>query len=190
MQYEQTNEKVTVMDGLPVAVTGPLSLTEDPQIQRFRKYLLILLGVFLAPCLITTIMLILTQVSSSNDQVGTGTRLSSSVVSVIFYSFGILVAYRYSTTGLRVFAWLSIVLTILAGFGISIFLFLVKAISASSSDTGNNKSSGFIVAGSIGIIIDVIIFTAAFGLTILIIVLAFKLSRLIAAKTSLATQQI
>ncbi|CAF4263829.1 unnamed protein product [Rotaria socialis] len=88
------------------------------------------------------------------------------------------------------FAWLSIVLTILAGFGISIFLFLVKAISASSSDTGNNKSSGFIVAGSIGIIIDVIIFTAAFGLTILIIVLAFKLSRLIAAKTSLATQQI
>ncbi|CAM4977531.1 unnamed protein product [Rotaria socialis] len=47
MQYEQTNEKVTVMDGLPVAVTGPLSLTEDPQIQRFRKYLLILLGVFL-----------------------------------------------------------------------------------------------------------------------------------------------
>jgi hypothetical protein len=47
MQYEQTNEKVTMIDGLPVVITRPLSATEDPQIQRIRKYLLIIVGVFL-----------------------------------------------------------------------------------------------------------------------------------------------
>ncbi|CAF2864202.1 unnamed protein product, partial [Rotaria sp. Silwood2] len=88
------------------------------------------------------------------------------------------------------FAWLYIVLLILAGIGILLFLFLIKAKAASSSGTGNNKSGGFIVAGSIGIIIDLIIFTVVFGLAILIIVLAFKLARLIDAKTPLSTQQI
>ena len=101
-----------------------------------------------------------------------------------------------------------IVLSILVGLGLSIFLFLVTLKSTSSNTTNDHEKSGFLIAGPIGYVVDGILFTAMLGFTVrisslftdlrsdasfalfqvLIIVLAFKLARLIDARNLLATQ--
>jgi hypothetical protein len=47
MQYKPENEKMVMMDGPYIAAPRPLLLTEDHQVQRTRKVLLIILGVLL-----------------------------------------------------------------------------------------------------------------------------------------------
>jgi hypothetical protein len=53
MQYKPENEKMVIMDGRYIAAPRPLLLTEDYQVQRTRKVLLIILGV----CLVSFILI-------------------------------------------------------------------------------------------------------------------------------------
>jgi hypothetical protein len=50
MQYKQETEKVAMMNSSYMTVTKPLSLTEDREVQRTRKILIIILGVCLVSC--------------------------------------------------------------------------------------------------------------------------------------------
>jgi hypothetical protein len=50
MQYNQETEKVAMMNSSYMTVPKPLSLTEDHEVQRTRKILIIILGVFLVSC--------------------------------------------------------------------------------------------------------------------------------------------
>jgi hypothetical protein len=47
MQYKPENEKVAMVAGPYTPVIRPLSLTEDREVQRTRKILMIILGVCL-----------------------------------------------------------------------------------------------------------------------------------------------
>ncbi|CAF1266111.1 unnamed protein product [Rotaria sordida] len=47
MQYKQEGEKVGMINTSWIPVSKPLSSTEDPEVQRTRKILLIILGVCL-----------------------------------------------------------------------------------------------------------------------------------------------
>jgi hypothetical protein len=50
MQYNQETEKVAMMDSSYMTVPKPLLLTEDREVQRTRKILIIILGVCLVSC--------------------------------------------------------------------------------------------------------------------------------------------
>ncbi|CAF4383817.1 unnamed protein product [Rotaria socialis] len=66
------------------------------------------------------------------------TGIGQSLISLLLYSFGYLVAYRYSQTGLRVFAWINIFALASAGIGLvvrMIFGFLVLT-TPTSTDHG------------------------------------------------------
>jgi hypothetical protein len=47
MQYQPETEKVAMMSSSYTPVSKPLSRTEDPQIQRNRKILMVIVGVCL-----------------------------------------------------------------------------------------------------------------------------------------------
>jgi hypothetical protein len=47
MQYQPGAEKVAMMGGPYVLTSRPLTLAEDPQVQRARKVLLIMFGICL-----------------------------------------------------------------------------------------------------------------------------------------------
>ncbi|CAF4778520.1 unnamed protein product, partial [Rotaria sp. Silwood1] len=47
MRFEQGSEKVGMINTSSIPVSKPLSVIEDPEIQRTRKILLIILGVCL-----------------------------------------------------------------------------------------------------------------------------------------------
>ncbi|CAF3565778.1 unnamed protein product [Rotaria sp. Silwood1] len=103
MRFEQGSEKVGMINTSSIPVSKPLSVIEDPEIQRTRKILLIILGVCLAFSVIGTINAISGN-GISNRMQGTqrGAQIGQSLISVIFYGFGIFVAYQYYETGLRV----------------------------------------------------------------------------------------
>ncbi len=52
MQYKPETEKVAMMGNAYIPVLRPLLLTEDPQVQRTRQILMIILGV----CLVSIII--------------------------------------------------------------------------------------------------------------------------------------
>ncbi|CAF3771104.1 unnamed protein product [Rotaria sp. Silwood1] len=100
MQYKQGSEKVDMINTSYIPVSRPLSLTEDPEIQRTRKILLIILSAF---SVISTISAISGNgMSNSMQETRRGTQIGQSLISLLFYGFGIFVAYRYYETGLRV----------------------------------------------------------------------------------------
>ncbi len=47
MQYEPGTEKVAMMSGPNNPISRPLTVTENPQLQRSRKILLVMLGICL-----------------------------------------------------------------------------------------------------------------------------------------------
>jgi hypothetical protein len=55
MQYKPENEKMVMMDGPYIAAPRPLFLTEDHQIRRTRKVLIIILGVLLVSFILMAI---------------------------------------------------------------------------------------------------------------------------------------
>ncbi|CAF1405366.1 unnamed protein product [Rotaria sordida] len=111
MQYEPGTDKVAMMDTPYVPTTRPLALAEDPQVQRPRKVLLIMLGICLGLSLFNTIIVIVDRTRNPQES----GRLSQPLLSILFYSFGLFVTYKYHQTGLRVFAWLGVIMLICTG---------------------------------------------------------------------------
>ncbi|CAF1418733.1 unnamed protein product [Rotaria sp. Silwood1] len=103
MQYKQESEKVGMINTFWMPVSKPISPAEDPEIQRTRKILLIILGVCLTFSIIGTINAISgNEIANRMQATQRGAQIGQSLISIIFYGFGIFVAYRYYETGLRV----------------------------------------------------------------------------------------
>ncbi|CAF4007127.1 unnamed protein product [Rotaria sordida] len=103
MQYKQGSEVVSMINASHTSVQRPFSLNEDPEIKRTRKILLTILSVFLALSVIGTISAIYENgISNSTQGTQGGVRIGQSLISVLFYGFGIFVAYGYFETGLKV----------------------------------------------------------------------------------------
>ncbi|CAF4960966.1 unnamed protein product, partial [Rotaria sp. Silwood1] len=119
--------------------------------------------------------------SNSMQETRRGAQIGQSLISLLFYGFGIFVAYRYYETGLRVFAWLGIISMVLFGIGIVIVLIVLLAASSILKMKDHVDSEGLMIGLSIGIFFAVLICIACLILT---------LAKLIESKKSLTIQQI
>ncbi|CAF1352171.1 unnamed protein product [Adineta steineri] len=104
MQFKpETKNMVTMNPAYILTIPKELSLTENYEIQRTRKILLIILGVCLALSVVGTISAI--SESKLEGDIGVPRRSSQgghSFISMLYCSFGIIVTYQYSQNGLRV----------------------------------------------------------------------------------------
>ncbi|CAF0803910.1 unnamed protein product [Rotaria sordida] len=191
MQYEQGSEKVNIVGAHNTLVAKPLPMNQDPEVQRTRRILLIVLGVCLALCLMNAINAIFGHNSQHHiKQTQHGVQVGQSLISIAFYTFGIIAAYRYSQIGLRVFAWLGVISLIILGIAIAVFLiFGITAITAGSV-TDDNMSKSLMIGTSFVFFILACVVIVAFILTIIIVKLAFKLAKLINGKQTVVIQQI
>ncbi|CAF4837987.1 unnamed protein product [Rotaria sp. Silwood1] len=98
MKYEPGSEKVAMMSGTYPQTTKILTLAEDPNVQRPRKILLIIFGVFLALCLINTTVGI---VDVARNSTGSAFIIVS-LISIVINGLGFWSTYKYNATGLRV----------------------------------------------------------------------------------------
>ncbi|CAF3522470.1 unnamed protein product [Rotaria socialis] len=192
MQYAQENEKVATIASSGIMISQPLPLNKDLEIRLTRIILLIMLGVSIGAAVLGVLGAI-ASIASNDVQYGSKysirqTGIGQSLISLLLYSFGYLVAYRYSQTGLRVFAWINIFALASAGIGLvvrMIFGFLVL-----TTPTSTDHGQLILASLSVFLFFVVIIIIACFVYQIVIIKHAFKLARLIEAKKSLFFQQI
>ncbi|CAF0900036.1 unnamed protein product [Adineta steineri] len=98
MQHKLGTENMVMFNNLDTHTTRRLAPDNDPQLQRSRKVLLIMLGISLGISLAYTFVQVLKNTGNSQ----TNTSVVGSIVPIAFYGFGLLVSYRYSETGLRV----------------------------------------------------------------------------------------
>ncbi|CAF3725010.1 unnamed protein product [Rotaria sp. Silwood1] len=99
---------MVMTDGFNMPVPQLLLLTGDLKIQRTRRVLLIILGILLAPSLVSTITVIYgNRIGDGIKKTHGGMQFGQSLISVLFYGFGIFVAYRYYETGLRMVCFIS-----------------------------------------------------------------------------------
>ncbi|CAM4967949.1 unnamed protein product [Rotaria socialis] len=247
MRYAQDNDKVLLIDSPYMPASQPLSLTDDPEIRRTRKILLILLSGILVLAVLGTIGSITgngvtnnSEYSSRGVQIGRslisvvflsfgylvahryskigllvvlavlgtigsiagngvtnnfgyssrGVQIGRSLISVVFLSFGYLVAHRYSKIGLLVFAWLNIIGLVISGI-VVMLLFVLGLVSLTNpSSVNNTQAYGILIGESIVFFVVIVIIIAAFILQIVIVKFAFKLARLIEANKSSFRQQI
>ncbi|CAF3440416.1 unnamed protein product [Rotaria socialis] len=160
----------------------PISLTADPQIQKTRKILLIVLGMLVVLSAISTIADIC-KTTIREDSVRRpprGVPIVESLVLHLVYSFGFFVTYRYHKLSLQVFAWLNVVLLFYFGIGYVGFLVGTIILAFSNSD----ERSIYIYENRdinvpVGICVSILTMSAVLVFTILIVMLSFKLAKLI-----------
>ncbi|CAF3844594.1 unnamed protein product [Rotaria sordida] len=87
MQYKQGSETVDMINTPYILVSRPLSSNEDPEGLIVASTITIIFGPTIDICLI-----------GNGDIV----KIAGCLISILFYTFGIFVAYRYYQTGLRV----------------------------------------------------------------------------------------
>ncbi|CAF3671991.1 unnamed protein product [Adineta steineri] len=143
MQHELGTENVVMMNNSDVPTTKPLELVKDPQLQRSRKILLIMIGIYFGICLVGTFAKIVNDAGNSQKNAS----VVGSIASIAYYGFGLLVSYKYSEIGLRVFAWLGVVILVITGIAL-ILLFLaavaglaVAGVAFSALDSIKNNST-------------------------------------------------
>ncbi|CAF3729854.1 unnamed protein product [Rotaria sp. Silwood1] len=116
------------------------------------------------------------------------------LIEFFLYAFALFVAYRYSETGLRVFAWLGVINLVLFG-----FVILILIISGIFGSPKNDSSDKYSTTSRQNIervnkepyspFFCVAIYAVNFILMIIIVKLTFKFSKLIAAKKAYLIQQ-
>ncbi|CAF3632865.1 unnamed protein product [Rotaria socialis] len=191
MRYAQDNDKVLLIDSPYMPASQPLSLTDDPEIRRTRKILLILLSGILVLAVLGTIGSITGNgVTNNSEYSSRGVQIGRSLISVVFLSFGYLVAHRYSKIGLLVFACLNIIGLVIDGI-LVVLLFVAGLTSlANASSLNNSQTNGMLVGGSTAFFVVIVIIIAGSIVQIVIVKFAFKLARLIEAKKASFCQQI
>ncbi|CAF3796693.1 unnamed protein product [Rotaria sp. Silwood1] len=102
---------------------------------------------------------------TGTNETNLGVQLGQSIISIAFYIFGIIVAYRYSQIGLRVFAWLGIVSLI--GLGIIVVVLLLFSILAvtAGSVANDGVNTALMIGASTAALILVFVIIFAFILT-------------------------
>ncbi|CAF4750166.1 unnamed protein product [Rotaria sp. Silwood1] len=190
MQFEERTEKVLITDGPDLPALQSLSLTEDPQIQRTRKILLIILGVLFA----LSVVGMLTTASENRiwngiQETSRGVSVGEYLIVVLLYGFGIFVAYRYHAIGLQVFACLEIISLAMVGITIIIAFFWGLSPSTSEKFAYDRHRSGYMKGASSIIWMSLPFAIAVCVLDITIIQFSFKLAKLIDVKRCLALRQ-
>ncbi|CAF3524208.1 unnamed protein product [Adineta steineri] len=115
MQHELGTENMVMFNNPDNPTTRSLALVKDLKVQRPRIVLLSVLGI----CLGTFVIGTLAEIANYEGNLQKNTGVVISIVFIAFYGFGLLVSYRYSETGLRVFAWWSIIMVGLIGIGLA-----------------------------------------------------------------------
>ncbi|CAF3127670.1 unnamed protein product [Rotaria socialis] len=187
----QNHEKVVAMDTPYMPVSQLLSLNDDPEIRRTRKILLVILGVLFVLAVLGTIGSIAGNgVTNNFGYSSRGVQIGRSLISVVFLSFGYLVAHRYSKIGLLVFAWLNIIGLVISGIAVMLLFVLGLVSLTNPSSVNNTQAYGILIGESIVFFVVIVIIIAAFILQTVIVKFAFKLARLIEANKSSFRQQI
>ncbi|CAF1316318.1 unnamed protein product [Adineta steineri] len=192
MQFKpETKNMVTMNPAYILTIPKELSLTENYEIQRTRKILLIILGVCLALSVVGTISAI--SESKLEGDIGVPRRSSQgghSFISMLYCSFGIIVTYQYSQNGLRVLVCLGIIMLVIMGIVATIILCLAIGAVAFLNYTDNNEKQAMIIGVSLGAFIFLLTYAVDFILTVIIVKFAFKLARLIDGNKHLTTQRV
>ncbi|CAF0907571.1 unnamed protein product [Rotaria sordida] len=192
MQYKQGNEKVYMMDGYNQPLSKLFPFNQDPEIQRTRKILLIILGVCLG-ILLSGMINVIFGPTIDICLIGNGhiAEIIEYLISIILYTFGLFVVYRYSEIGLRVFAWLNIITLIIVGIVI-LALFIIGMTNSNdinlSTLYGENPTR--IIKTQKGPFFCAFLYIPDCILTIIIVKFAFKLAKIINHKKSLPIQQV
>ncbi|CAF2058350.1 unnamed protein product [Rotaria magnacalcarata] len=194
MHHEQGSEQVVTVASPNKSVSQLLSLTEDSEIQRTRKILLIMLGVCLGLTVIGAagaIGLIAGHELTNNSEYKTyRASIVQSFSSIVFFGFGYLVTHRYSQIGLQVFAWINIIELVIVGVLLAFLAIFSLAFLTITNSTYNYNNWDIMVRLSIFVYIIIVFVIAACIVQIVIVTFAFKLARLIEARKSLFHQQI
>ncbi|CAF4158580.1 unnamed protein product [Adineta steineri] len=89
---------MVMMNKPDTSATRPLAQVKDHQLQRCRIILLIMLGICLGSCLTNLYI----QIVSYTGYLRTNAIPTVPIAATVYYGFGLLVSYRYSTIGLYV----------------------------------------------------------------------------------------
>ncbi|CAF0898166.1 unnamed protein product [Rotaria sordida] len=190
MQPEQETAHVVITNVSNMFAPQSLSLDNDPKIQRIRKILSITIGILFAFFIVGMISAIFGHgIGNGIKETSHGAQVGQSLILVFFYTFGLFVTYRYSATGLRVFAWLDIISVSMLITGILSVLFLDFSPSTTKKLAYDRDRKDFINDQSSSIYIVIPGAIAVGALDIVIIKYAFQLAKLIDIKKSLAIRQ-
>ncbi|CAF1625958.1 unnamed protein product [Rotaria magnacalcarata] len=191
MDYAQDNGKVLLIDSPYTLASQRLSITDDPEIRRTRRILLITFGVLLVLAALGTVSSIAgNRITNNSKYSSDGVEIGRSLISVVFFSFGYLVAHRYSKIGLLVFAWLSIIGLVIGGIVVVQLLIVGLTFSTNARSINNSQTNGMLVGASTVFFVVIVIFVVASIIQIVIVRFAFKLAKLIEVKKSSFRQQI
>ncbi|CAF1325118.1 unnamed protein product [Adineta ricciae] len=183
MQYEQGTEKV-FMASAPTA-----SSNDDRQLQRTRKILLIVFGIFLGLSIFSLAMPFMGVSTATYGLERNYTpQFVQSILSIAFYSFGYYVAHNYHPIGLRVVAWIMIISAVflcLTTIGVFILLIVIMA-----GVEFPREFQSLAVFGGVLLSVVAVVSLIVFIVEIILIKLCFKLARLIDARDKFLHQQV
>ncbi|UJR07533.1 hypothetical protein I4U23_011821 [Adineta vaga] len=183
MKYEKETEEVLITD------IAPIPLTEDREVQRTRKILLVIFSVFLALHVFSMITFIFHKVSSSSTSTiyaatkSSNRQLLQTILGLFFYSFAYYVTHKYHSIGLRVVAWLVIISAVLFCIiiGIIAFMFIIMMTGVQLPE----YLKYYYAFGGILITFIVVVSNIVLIIHVIIVKLSFNLARLIDAKKNL-----
>ncbi|UJR07538.1 hypothetical protein I4U23_011826 [Adineta vaga] len=191
MQYAQGSEKVLVPG------TVPILLTDDREVQRTRKILLIIFGILLGLNILSIAVFIINSTTTTSTSTTASAyylkqnrtyTFTQPVLSAIFYALAFYVTYNYHPTGLRVVAWLLIIATVLLCLSFSLFSILFIII-ISGVPIHEQLDSYVTVSGVIITVLGIIV-AVSLVIQIILIKLCFKLARLINANKKVSIPQV
>ncbi|CAF0892082.1 unnamed protein product [Adineta ricciae] len=187
MQYDKPPVQIVMVNATQVP------LATDREVQRIRKKLLIIFGIFLGVAIFFLVLSVLTAASATTPTVATSStsttvienakpvnyilQIVEAALITLLYGFAYYVTYAYHPTGLRVIAWLNIICAVVLC--LTFITFLIVFIVAMSYVDGSEKGKKMTAFGGVlmtllGVfcIIDVL-------LQKIVAKLCFKLARLI-----------
>ncbi|CAF2705403.1 unnamed protein product [Rotaria sp. Silwood2] len=194
MQAEENTNNVAAINIPNWSLSKQTLLNADLEVRRTRKTLVVIGGV----CLVLFVCGLIDAIFTSTIRycLIPNTRLEEIgefLIEIFLYALTLFCAYRYSETGLRVFAWLGVIELICLGF---VILILIPGIfrlpeknSIDKYSTTSLQNIERVNKKRYGPFFCACVYITDFILTIIIVKLTFKLSKLIAAKKANLIQQ-
>ncbi|CAF1357293.1 unnamed protein product [Adineta ricciae] len=184
MRSEQGGEAVTVMCGIPITDNKILSVPIDrSEIKQTRCILLTIISISFGLAIIHTIYSFAWfACDNSPKQSQQDESLLISLLSLLFFGFGLYVTHNYCRLGLYMFAWSGI--AVLIGSGVCILHLIVGIMTlVPVYHATNNKD--FVINTLMLLLMIAVLHLSAFVVTLIVIKLAFKLAKLIDANENL-----
>ncbi|CAF1399304.1 unnamed protein product [Rotaria sordida] len=183
---EQQNEVLTDRTSTTddsIVFNKSSTLIYEPVVNRARRILLILIGIILVIGFMSFIFILHSYTTTALLQSylpNNSSQLVSILIYIVYYSFGLLVTYRYYQTGLLVFAWLGFVsLLLIIIIAMVILIGIIVAI----------VRLGFVKGITAAIMFIIIFFTASL-LQIFTVRYTFILSKLLKNTKRITIEQI